>query len=94
MLYSANGMVFGAAFLPQIYALIKDKSGAISVNLATWSLFSTCSLITFAYAYSHNGDGHFIFCSAIGTIGNLSVLMLGTIRRLQYAVIPKRHATY
>ncbi|HEU5046237.1 MAG TPA: hypothetical protein VFT64_00165 [Rickettsiales bacterium] len=89
-LYSANGLIFGAAFLPQIVTLIKDKSGALTMNLATWSLFSACSLVTFIYACTHNGDHHFIFCSAIGTFGNTSILLLGTMRRMQYALVTRR----
>lgn len=90
LLYSANGLIFGAAFLPQIMTLIKDKSGAASTTLSTWCMFSVCSLVTLIYACTHNGDSHFIFCSAIGTIGNISILMLGGIRRMQYAVLVKR----
>jgi lipid-A-disaccharide synthase-like uncharacterized protein len=90
MLYTSNGLIFGAAFLPQILALIKDKSGSVSVNLATWGLFSLCSLVTMAYACLHNGDSHFIFCSCVAMIGNVSVLSLGAMRRLQYATASKR----
>lgn len=94
MLYSANGLVFGAAFLPQIVTLVRDKSGALAMNLATWALFSACSMITFLYACTHNGDNHFIFCSAIGTFGNTSILLLGGLRRLQYAYVARRAAAY
>lgn len=90
MLYTSNGIIFGAAFLPQILALIKDKSGSVSVNLATWGMFSLCSLVTMAYACLHNGDHHFIFCSSIALIGNFSVLLLGAMRRMQYATVNKR----
>ncbi len=93
LLYTSNGMVFGAAFLPQIVTLIKDRSGAVSMNLATWGLFTLCSLITLVYACTHNGDNHFIFCSAIGTLGNTMIFMLGSLRRLQYSVVYGHSAT-
>lgn len=89
MLYTSNGIIFGAAFLPQILSLIRDKSGAVSVNLATWGLFTVCSLVTLAYACMHNGDNHFIFCSCVAMLGNLSVLSLGAMRRFQYAIVHK-----
>lgn len=92
MLYTSNGLIFGAAFLPQILSLIKDKSGAVTVNLATWGLFTLCSLVTLTYACLHNGDHHFIFCSIIAMIGNFSVLSLAAARRLQYAVAIKHVA--
>ena len=89
-LYTISGMLFGAAFLPQIITLIRDRSGAVSTNLSTWGMFALCSLITLTYAYTHNGDIHFVFCSAIGTAGNMSIFTLGIVRRLQYAKVTLR----
>lgn len=39
-------------------------------------MFSTCSVINFLYAIIHNGDSYFIFCSAVGAIGNVTILLL------------------
>jgi hypothetical protein len=91
ILYSFSGLVFGFAFFPQIATLVKDKSGAASMSLSTWAIFTACSIITFLYACTH-GDKQFIFCSAIGTAGNVSILIIGAVRRMQYNLSVKRAA--
>ncbi len=84
-LYSISGLIFGAAFVPQIVTLIKDRSGAASISLSTWIVFAVCSVISLLYACTHNGDVYFIFCSSVGVAGNLAVLMLAMMRRMQFA---------
>jgi lipid-A-disaccharide synthase-like uncharacterized protein len=81
--YNTNGVVLGAAFIPQIISLIRNPAASKSMNLLTWALFSTCALITLLYSMFHNGDGYFVFCSEIGVLGNISVLLLGILRRFQ-----------
>jgi len=90
LLYSFSGLVFGAAFIPQVVTLLKDTSGAASFNISTWSIFTLCNLVTLLYAVTHTGDHYFVFCSAIGVIGNLSVLTLGAVRRLHPAKVTAR----
>ena len=82
-LYSATGFITLMAFVPQLAALLKDRTASIALNLSTWGLFATSSTITFIYACSHNGDSHFIVCSAIGTIGNASIFFTAILRRFQ-----------
>ncbi len=81
--YSISGLVFGAAFIPQIITLIKDRTGAASVNLSTFTLFSLCSIISTVYAIVKVGDGFLIFCTGICTLGNIIVLLLACLRRYQ-----------
>ena len=80
--YSFSGLIFGAAFIPQIITLLKESGSVESINIATWALFSFCSAINFLYALMHNGDSYFIFCSIIGLLGNLSILLLVCLHRL------------
>ena len=88
VLYSASGLVFGIAFVPQIVRLAKDRSGAASISLSMWLVFAFCSSISLAYACAHNGDVYFIFCSSIGVVGNLTVLFLAALRRIQILAHP------
>lgn len=91
MLYSVTGLITLSAFIPQLVALLKDKTASVSLNLSTWGLFSTSSMITLMYACSHNGDTHFIVCSAIGAAGNASILFTAIFRRFQCVeLVPSR----
>lgn len=79
--YTATGIVFGIAFIPQIRTLLRDQSGAEALNLSTWGLFTLCNLITFLYALINVHDPYFIFCSAICLIGNTMVFSLGCAKK-------------
>lgn len=80
-LYSGTGLITLMAFLPQLLVLLKDRSASISLNLSTWGLFALSSSISLMYACSHNGDCHFIICSAIGFIGNMSIFLTAATQR-------------
>jgi hypothetical protein len=82
LLYTLSGVMFGAAFIPQIKTLLHDKTGAVSISISTWMMFTVCSMITLLYAFTHNGDGYFIFCTVVCVIGNTCVLTLATFRRV------------
>lgn len=77
--YSLTGVVVGAAFVPQVVALLRDPQARIWINTPAWVMFSACSIVTLAYACVQNGDAYFIFCSAVGVAGNLSVLALSLL---------------
>jgi heme/copper-type cytochrome/quinol oxidase subunit 1 len=81
--YNLNSVLFGIAFIPQILSLIRDSAASRSMSLSTWGLFSACALISLLYSVLHNGDVYFIVCSGIGAFGNMSVLVLGILRRLR-----------
>jgi hypothetical protein len=83
ILYVAVGFVFALAFVPQIRTLLRDETGAASISLSTWGLFSACNVITLLYAIDHNGDPYFILCSAMCTMGNFAVFGLSLSRRLR-----------
>ncbi len=55
-LYVAASLVFALAYVPQIRTLWRDRSGAVSTNLASWAMFSAANIITFLYALQANGD--------------------------------------
>lgn len=82
VLYLMTGGVFAAAFVPQIISLIRDKTGAASVSLVTWGIFSFCSIVTLVYAAQINQDLNFIITAALGTVGNLTVFCMAAYRRL------------
>ena len=83
-LYLGAGIVFSLAFVPQIINLCKDKSGAVSVSITTWGLFSICSVITLLYAVQVNHDANFMLTALLGTLGNLTVLGLAVWRRITF----------
>lgn len=88
-LYVAVGFVFTIAFIPQLRALWRDRTGAASVSLSTWALFSACNVITLLYAITHTNDINFIFCSAMCTVGNIAVFGLAVLRRLKKPTSPE-----
>ena len=83
VLYTISGLIFGLAFLPQIMTLLKDTTHAASLNLSTWSMFSSCNAIQVAYAVQNNGDPYLVICASICMLGNISVLGLGIWRKTQ-----------
>ena len=89
ILYLAAGIIFSAAFVPQIIRLYRDTTGAASVSLLTWGLFSACNIITLLYAAQANHDGNFILTATLGTIGNLSVFGMALWRRYAPVLIRK-----
>lgn len=82
-LYLATGIAFAIAFLPQIRMLWRDQTGAASISLASWGMFSACSVITVLYAWQVNGDPYFIATTALCAAGNLAVFSLASYRRMQ-----------
>jgi uncharacterized protein with PQ loop repeat len=81
-LYVAAGIVFAMAFVPQIMRLIRDTTGAASLSLSAWAMFSACNAVTLLYAVFHNGNPYFILCTALCTAGNMAVFTLASVRRL------------
>jgi lipid-A-disaccharide synthase-like uncharacterized protein len=88
ILYSVSGLIFGAAFVPQILTLARDHSGAVSTSISTWLVFSLCNLVSLSYACTHSHDVCFIFCTTVGAMGNITVLVLACLRRIQFKVSP------
>jgi len=86
-LYSGTGLITLMAFVPQLLVLLRDRSASISLNLSTWGLFTVSSTISLLYACSHNGDSHFIVCSAIGFMGNLSIFLTAAAQRIQHLAV-------
>ena len=70
--------------MPQLRRLARDQTGAASISLVSWDMFSACNAITLAYAISHTGDHLFILCSILCTLANLAVFLMASIRRMQF----------
>lgn len=88
LLYTATGFVGAAAFVPQIVTLIKDKSGAVAINLGTYSVFTLTTLISFLYAWQNNGDLYFTLVSGVFVLGNATVFSLALKRRMELRGVP------
>ncbi|MEI6730887.1 MAG: hypothetical protein WCL30_06460 [Pseudomonadota bacterium] len=90
LLYNSTGIVVGIAFVPQIRELLKNKSAEI--NIPTWLIFFWCSFISLFYACVHIHDASVIFCSTVGSLGNLTVVILGSLNRMRNKQILPRFA--
>ena len=84
LLYAVAGFAFAGACVPQLRRLWRDETGAASISLVSWAMFSVCNVITLGYAVTHTGDRLFILCSILCTIANLSVLATATLRRTTF----------
>lgn len=84
-LYMATGFIFAVGFIPQIITLIRDQSGAVSINITTYFTFTLCSIISFLYAWLNNGDVYFMLGTGLCTIGNSVVTGLAIAKRLQFS---------
>ncbi len=76
-------MIIGTAFVQQIFALLKDRSGAVSTSISSWLIFTVVSTISLTYGLGKLHDTLFIFCSTIAVIGNGAILCLSIYRRWQ-----------
>ncbi len=86
-LYMATGFVFAAGFIPQIRTLLKDRSGAVAINLTTCATFTICTVISFLYAWLNNGDVYFMLGSGLCAIGNGAVFLIALKRRLEMQAV-------
>lgn len=84
ILYAIVGFVFSGACVPQLRRLMQDETGAASISLMSWAMFSACNVITLSYALTHSADRLFILCAVLCTIGNLSVFLMACYRRSRF----------
>ncbi|MDE3016210.1 MAG: hypothetical protein KGI29_04725 [Pseudomonadota bacterium] len=89
-LYSLNGLIVGAAFLPQVITLLKDRSGAVAISISSYLIFNVIGLISLAYGVLKLHDALFIFYCVISVVGNLVVLGLAIYRRWQTVMQDKK----
>jgi len=79
--YSANGLLVALVYLPQIRAIWNDASGARSISLLTWGVWTTSSCVTLLYAWLVVRDGPMMAAAAASTTGSLGVLGASVYRR-------------
>lgn len=94
ILYTVSGFIVAAAYLPQIVRLLGDDTGASAMSLIALSVFSVCTVIGFAYACLVNGDIFMMLDYGLCSIGEVAVLILASIRRLQYSTTPLNQAIF
>ena len=76
--YGVVGALGVIAYLPQLFALLRDKGRSENVPLSTWSLWGFQTGVVTTYAVMVNGDVAFILVnlfSAVACNGCLAVLL-------------------
>ena len=86
ILYSLSSVMFGLGFIPQIITLYKDTTQAEAFSLGTSLTFSLATLIAFLYAVFINGDFYFTLSAGSCLVGNLTILVLGCVRRFELSL--------
>lgn len=83
-LYAVNGAVVVFCYIPQIWALWKDRTGAQSISVKMWAYWSFSQCISIAYMLLVV-ENHFLLTFSIGhLLGCAAVALLAVWRRRTY----------
>jgi hypothetical protein len=81
VLYTLFGVVFVAAYVPQVRAVWRSRNRAADVSLGTWGLWSASSTVSLLYAHFVAGDPHFALVSLGNAAGCYAVTAVAWVRR-------------
>ena len=73
------------AYMPQILCVYRCRSGAPSVSLTTWLMFTAANLATVSYAITVSSDLVVAGIFALNAAGCLAITSLVALRRIAVA---------
>ncbi|HEX3139263.1 MAG TPA: hypothetical protein VHQ87_04370 [Rhizobacter sp.] len=85
-LYALFGVVFVAAYVPQLRAIWRSRNGAADVSLGTWGMWSASSTVSLLYAHLVAHDTRFALVSLGNAAGCYAVTAAALLRRRRHAV--------
>jgi hypothetical protein len=83
-LYALFGVVFVAAYVPQLRAVWRSRNGAADVSLGTWGLWCASSSVSLLYAHLVAKDNSFALVSLGNVAGCYAVTGTAWLRRRQH----------
>ncbi|MGY4827343.1 hypothetical protein ACVNIS_02045 [Sphaerotilaceae bacterium SBD11-9] len=84
-LYALFGVVFVAAYVPQVRAVWRSRNGAADVSLGTWGLWCASSTVSLLYAWFVNQDGRYALVCLGNVAGCYAVTGALLLRRQRHA---------
>jgi hypothetical protein len=75
------------SYLPQIYKVARDRSGASAISYATWTLWTGCHLSTGLYAVVNLSDRLLAAASVLYALCCLAVIALTAAKRRRASVL-------
>ncbi|HET7795291.1 MAG TPA: hypothetical protein VFL64_18045 [Rhizobacter sp.] len=82
-LYALFGVVFVAAYVPQVKAVWRSRNRAADVSLGTWGLWCASSTVSLLYAWLVNQDLRFALVCLGNVAGCYAVTGAVLLRRRQ-----------
>jgi hypothetical protein len=91
-LYALFGVVFVAAYVPQVRAVWRSGNGAADVSLPTWGLWCASATVSLLYACFVNHDMRFALVCLGNVVGCYAVTGATLLRRQRHALGANRAA--
>jgi len=88
--YTVIGPVMSLAYVPQAITVARDTTGAKSISLPTWGLWSFSALVTVLYSGFVVRDWRWCLSASSSLIGCCAVFFLAYHKRSQYQQLPER----
>ena len=85
-LYALFGVVFVAAYVPQVLAVWRSRNGAADVSLGTRGLWCASSTVSLLYAHFVNHDTRYTLLCLGNVAGCCAVTAVALLRRQQHSV--------
>ncbi len=87
-LYALFGVVFVAAYVPQLRAVWRSRNGAADVSLGTWGLWCASATVSLLYARLVSHDLSYSLVCLGNVVGCYAVTGVALLRRKHHS----RHA--
>jgi len=84
-LYALFGVVFVAAYVPQVLAVWRSHNGAADVSLGTWGLWCASSTVSLLYAHFVNHDTRYTLLCLGNVAGCYAVTVAALLKRQQHS---------
>ena len=84
LLFAAFSSLRMVSYLPQIYRVAVDGSGASAISYSTWGLWVGANITTALYAFNNLRDPYLGWVSAVYAACCIAVIVLTIVKRRRY----------
>jgi len=75
------------SYLPQMYKIARDATGAAAISYSTWILWTAANGSTAIYSFTNLGDITLAWTNGLNTLCCAAVIMLTAFKRRRYATL-------
>lgn len=83
-IYKFTGPALSLAYIPQIYRVWIDRTGAYTISIVTWLMWTLSLTITTCYSYFVVADPLFFISSLCSCLGCFMVSLIAIYKRITY----------